>query len=263
MSRNDEYKGIIEITNKLIKIIDDIKKHNKIIQSSIEQVSKVFDSEDEKELTENVKNASKNVIILLGDAKKLITEMKSLNVNEMKLIQNNLPVIICDLAKETNILKNKYTTYINQKLIRRGKIIMPDIPDEKFKEIIETNPDAIPEFLNIAITVSADEAQLAYQDAVSRSKDVDILVRSIKELNEMMNDFAFLISEQSEKIDSIEHHIDIAVSDIRKGNTALKTANELQRKTRKCYCCICIVVIIIIIIIIGVTIPTLNNIKQF
>jgi len=108
MSRNDEYKEIVEITNKLRKIIDDIKKHNKIIQSSIEQVSKVFNSEDEKELTENVKNASKNVTILLGDAKKLITQMKSLNVNEMKLIQNNLPNMICDLAKETNILKNKY-----------------------------------------------------------------------------------------------------------------------------------------------------------
>jgi len=140
---------------------------------------------------------------------------------------------------------------------------MPDIPDEKIKQIIETNPDAIPEFLNIAITVSADEAQLAYQDAVSRSKDVDILVISIKELNEMMNDFAFLISDQSQKIDSIEHHIDIAGINVRKGNDALKVSIELQRKTRKCYCCICIIIIIVIIIVIGVTIPILNSIKQF
>jgi t-SNARE complex subunit (syntaxin) len=263
MSRNDEYKGIVEISNKLRKIIDNIKKNNKIIESSIDQVSKVFNTEDEKILTENVKNASINVTNLLNDAKILITEMKNLKINDMKLIQNNLPIMICDLAKQTNILKNKYTIQINEKLIRRGKIIMPDIPDEKIKEIIETNPNAIPEFLNFAINVPADEAQLAYQDAVSKSKDVDILLRSIKELNEMMNDFAFLISEQSENIDKIELTIEIAGNNIRHGNNELKKANELQKKTRKCYCCICIVVIIIIIIIIGVTIPTLNSIKHF
>jgi t-SNARE complex subunit (syntaxin) len=68
-----------------------------------------------------------------------------------------------------------------------------------------------------------------------------------------MNDLAFLISYQSEKIDHIENNVDQTVVYVRNGNQALRDANDYQFKKRKCVCgiiCVFLCVIIIVIMII-------------
>jgi len=59
-------------------------------------------------------------------------------------------------------------------------------------------------FLQDAILKEASsEAKAAYVDAMSRARDIELLVRSINEVASMFQDLAVLINEQSAKLDSI------------------------------------------------------------
>lgn len=68
----------------------------------------------------------------------------------------------------------------------------------------------------------------------------------------MFQDLAALVQQQSDMLDSIENNVEQATTYVKKGNANLRTAIELQKKTRKCYCCLlCIVIAIVIALIAG------------
>ena len=76
--------------------------------------------------------------------------------------------------------------------------------------------------------------------------------RSLNEVATMFQDLAALVQQQSDMLDSIENNVESATTYIKKGNANLRTAIELQKKTRKCYCCLlCIVIAIVIALVAG------------
>lgn len=76
--------------------------------------------------------------------------------------------------------------------------------------------------------------------------------RSLNEVATMFQDLAALVQQQSDMLDSIENNVESATTYVKKGNANLRTAIELQKKTRKCYCCLlCIVIAIVIALVAG------------
>jgi len=171
-------------------------------------------------------------------------------------------------------------------LVRRGEIVFGDTKTkEEIKDAVGRDPGG---FLREAIlTESSEEAQQAYTDAQSRARDIEMLVkcvlsarprgprpvlpplavpprraparpparalcRSLNEVASMFQDLAALVQQQSDMLDSIENNVEQATTYVKKGNANLRTAIELQKKTRKCYCCLlCIVIAIVIALIAG------------
>lgn len=113
----------------------------------------------------------------------------------------------------------------------------------------------------LRITDPDTAAIAALSDAAQRTRDIDRLVRSIKELSDMFDDLAILVDEESAMLNNIEAHVEIAVQNVKQGNKRLIDTIALQKKTRKTYCCVCIIlsVLLIIAVTLGVTLPRLGS----
>jgi t-SNARE complex subunit (syntaxin) len=255
---DDNYETIIKIIQRINKIKDLIVTHNQTIEYNIKQLNIVYTSDDQTKLTLNVNNTSNEVRQLITEAKKLIIQMKNLNRPDFNLKLKSLSDIIIKVTSEHNKLKDEYRLLLTTTMFRRGKIIMPHLSDDQLQQMAESNPDIFNE--QIAIQIASDEASTAYTDALSRSKDITMLVNSIKELNDMMNDLAFIITTNSEIIDRIEVNVDKTNTNVRKGNDALRVSIDYQKKNRKCLCILICIIIVIIIIVLGITI-SLNQLK--
>ena len=103
-------------------------------------------------------------------------------------------------------------------------------------------------------TVANDQVVNVYRDTTSRNAEVEKLANDVRELFEMFQDFAILVSAQHEDIISIENTIEDAQQKVESGNKELVKAIVLQRKARKkscCIACVCVVVLIIIVSVAG------------
>ena len=75
--------------------------------------------------------------------------------------------------------------------------------DEEIEKRIEANPrDFIREALQQE--VANEKVQQVYRDVTTRAREVELLANSIREVHEMFQDFAALVAQQHEQIDSIE-----------------------------------------------------------
>lgn len=100
---------------------------------------------------------------------------------------------------------------------------------------------------------ASEEAQQAWNDAQSRARDVEMLVRSLNEVAALFQDLAVLVQHQSEMLDSIEENVETAGRFIRKGNENMRDAIKYQKKSRKVLCCMmCVGLILVIVTISGV-----------
>lgn len=162
-----------------------------------------------------------------------------------------LSKLYLDVVKDHQKSKEAMRKAQEDTLVRRGEIIYGDtMSRDDIKSQVKKDPA---KFLSDAVmTEASEEAQQAYVDAQSRSRDITALVRSLAEVQSMFNDLSVLVNQQSEMLDSIENNVESAQTYIKKGNQSLKDAQELQKKTRKCYCCLlCIVISIVIALIAG------------
>jgi len=150
-------------------------------------------------------------------------------------------------------------------LVRRGKMVMggsDSRTEEQLRQDAEYDPQG---FLRDAIVEEANEqAQQAYDEAQSRARDIQMLVRSINEVASMFQDLAVLVQRQSEKLDIVENHVDAAVSFVKKGNKELRQAIAKQRCRRKCLCAlVCTAIIIVGILIAGLLAYFKGGVKAF
>ncbi len=111
---------------------------------------------------------------------------------------------------------------------------------------LKSNPKLL-EQMTIQQQKPSRAATQALEDARSRQRDIADLVASINEVAEMFNDFAALVQQQSEMLDSIEQNVEAAETYVRKGNDNLRSAIDMQKKNRKCVCCMLVCGIIVVI----------------
>jgi t-SNARE complex subunit (syntaxin) len=227
----------------------------------IANIKLTYDHHNISEIELQIDSAMLEIRNLIDEAAHLIHRIKALKLDDFKQKQQSLVSCVNDMIKEQIDIKNAYKKDIANTLIRRGKILMPGIPDQKLEDMAMNAPSTFRDM--ITITIASDEAQTAYSDAIERSREVEVLTRSIHELNELMRDLSTLITEQSTTLTRIGDNVELAVVNVGKGNKAMDDAIQYQKKTRKCYCCICSSLIIVIIVILGITLPTLNAFNYF
>ncbi|XP_031564081.1 syntaxin-16-like isoform X3 [Actinia tenebrosa] len=82
-----------------------------------------------------------------------------------------------------------------------------------------------------------------------REKEIQSIVQSISELNEIFRDLATMIVEQGTILDRIDYNIEQASVKVEQGLEQLKKAEQHQKSSRKMLCIILISVILIILLV--------------
>ena len=91
--------------------------------------------------------------------------------------------------------------------------------------------------------------------------DIYRIEQSMRDLNQLFNDLAFLVHEQGELMDVILANIQQSTRYVEKGRAELKKARKYEKKSHKKMICliVCVVVIIILFVIVGVLAGTIRK----
>ncbi|KAG6767551.1 hypothetical protein POTOM_028761 [Populus tomentosa] len=164
-----------------------------------------------------------------------------------------------DLMTEFQTLRQKIQDEYRELVERRVITVTGTRPDEKtIDHLIETgNSEQI--FQKAIQEQGRGEVLNTLEEIQERHDAVKEIEKKLLELKEIFGDLAVLVDAQGEILDNIENqvanavtHVPVtnAVDHVHNGTDALRTAKNLQKKSRKCMMIAIILVLIIAIIIV-------------
>lgn len=190
------------------------------------------------------------------------TRLKGIE-RDFEIISNNLSNLIRNAMKTTgtggHLLKKQVAECYKVRLafrdvvlgraIRQGMLVLPDQSETKLRQC---SPEEIMQMITEVTMVDAsDEAQIEYDSAMERAREVVRLADSIKEISTMMSELTILVDAQSKSLDNIADNVEDAIVYVRKGNENVRASIATQKRTRKCWC---LLITIGIIMIIGISV---------
>lgn len=90
--------------------------------------------------------------------------------------------------------------------------------------------------------------------ADQRQKDIDQIVDSIRQLNQIFREMSILVVEQGTVLDRIDYNIELTHERVAQGNVELVKANEYSAKASKKFWWCFFILLILIVILLGVVI---------
>lgn len=88
------------------------------------------------------------------------------------------------------------------------------------------------------------------QMVAEREEEVNKVVRSIVDLNDIFKDLAHMVHEQGTVLDRIDYNIEQTQFQVQEGYKQLQKAEKYQRKNRKMHCISILAVMVIIFMVI-------------
>lgn len=87
------------------------------------------------------------------------------------------------------------------------------------------------------------------QMVAEREQEVNKIVKSIVDLNDVFKDLAHMVHEQGSILDRIDYNIEQTQFQVHEGFKQLQKAERYQRQNRKMHCILCMSVTIVILVI--------------
>jgi len=154
-----------------------------------------------------------------------------------------------DLMAEYQEVQTKFKNKFRERVERQYKIVKPDATQQEIEEALEGGNTQI--FAKEILNQRHAQAKDALNYIENRHRDILRLEQSIKELHQLFVDMAILVEAQGEMIDQIEYNVSQSVAYTQDAVKNLRSANKLQKKSRKKMCCIVCVLIIVLFLIGG------------
>lgn len=89
-----------------------------------------------------------------------------------------------------------------------------------------------------------------------REEEVNKIVRSITDLNDVFKDLAHMVNEQGTVLDRIDYNVELTQVQVHEGYKQLQKAEQYQRKNRKMHCILILAVTLISMLILLVIIKS-------
>ena len=217
------------------------------------------------ELTESSRSSTKQCKGLLEELKRMGVQLRQgasgadpRGQAQYRLFQNRYHAMFSIFHKavsDNQVARATFKERVTERAVSQAKLLFPDKSDEELSSMVTSNPQALEQHLQAPEVVAHAEVQDVYDEVQERNQAINELVRSIKEINDMMSDLAVLVQEQSEQLQRIDAQVGSAVVRIEKGNKELERAIQYQKAARRKYCCIAIVGVVILLVIVGSVIP--------
>lgn len=99
--------------------------------------------------------------------------------------------------------------------------------------------------------VNAEAVEAQEQEALQREIEIDKIVNSVGELNQIFHDMDTLVLSQGEMVDNIESNIYNTLDNTRMASIQLHKANDWDRRRRRCSCLLMVVAVIGMLILLA------------
>ncbi|KAL0811646.1 hypothetical protein ABMA28_009098 [Loxostege sticticalis] len=202
------------------------------------------------------------------------------NKTEQKLATNVVVALVTTLRDLSESFRNAQSTYLKSLTSReeRSNAIF-DLPD--FEELSLNDNDLLPGLTNNQtdllfslpstsgtqknFSINDDQTNETFQKqtqkqmllfqeentrmVAEREQEVNQIVRSIVDLNDIFKDLAHMVHEQGTVLDRIDYNIEQTQVQVHEGYKQLQKAERYQKKNRKMHCILILAVTIIILVI--------------
>lgn len=177
-----------------------------------------------------------------------IPKERHLTANVVRSLANALQ----DLSVQ---FRSSQNTYIKQLKSReeRSKMYFENTSFENDFDVFTNQGDNIDDFF-VNSSKQMTQQQLLYleeentQFAQQREQEIDSVIRSIIELNEIFKDLSQMVSDQGSILDRIDYNIEQTHSQVSEGFKQLQKADVYQRKNRKMWAIIILAATTIVLV---------------
>eukprot|EP00300_Choanocystis_sp_HF-7_P021635 c20808_g1_i10.p1 GENE.c20808_g1_i10~~c20808_g1_i10.p1 ORF type:complete len:212 (-),score=68.11 c20808_g1_i10:32-667(-) len=148
-----------------------------------------------------------------------------------------------DLMKEYNDMQTEMNAKQTKHIENQIRAVRSNASPEEIEEIMDAGEDV---FKSAILSSGHEQAVEIYELAKEKNRDIHKIEQQLMELHQLFKDVYTLIEAQGHIIDSIEHNVEMSVSNMQRANVSLVKAGKSQRKSRKRMCCIGIIALIIL-----------------
>jgi len=215
-------------------------------------------TENQNSLRSNIKKIMKETGISIQAVKKMLTEMTD---STLKLRQEEGESAVVRIREQQNAdltrkfmnymktyqnMQEEYQTGYKMRMRRTLKIVNANVTEHEVEELIN-KPEITPQdLLQEAPKLTESQKQSlnsTYAEVYDTHKDILELERALNEIHQLFVDFATIVSEQEDMIDSIAHNVLKANDYVEKGVDNVKVSDMYRKRGRRVYICIILVVI--------------------
>lgn len=213
------------------------------------------ESSEEEQLIERL---TSDISLMFNSAHRLIQQIKYWStegdVKEQRLTQNIVKATVAKLQELSILFRSTQSNYVKQIKLReeRSKIYFDDSTIKNDFEVFDSRDTIDDYFVN---NKQATQQQLLLLEeentllAVQREQEVNSIVKSIVDLNDLFKDLSQMVQDQGTILDRIDYNIEQTQTQVFEGFKQLQKADQYQRKNRK-MCCIIILAATTILLII-------------
>ncbi|CAF1089393.1 unnamed protein product [Rotaria sordida] len=261
----DNESNVTDFLKEIDLIRLDIDKIDELIQEVKQIHSEMLDPRANSKLgqelddkNEEIKNSSYEVSIKL---KKMEQAKQNCDdhdkTNAQWRVKESQIFVLTRRFRDTMVAYNQETMSHRDRcksvIVRELEMSGNRKTNDELEDILESG---FPGTFNLSILVDTQKAKQSLDAIEARHLDIIKLEKSIKELYNMFQDLAILVTDQGEMIDSIEHNVSKAVDYVERGKRDVGTAQQYAKKSFKRKVCIIIILatsflLILLILLIG------------
>lgn len=179
---------------------------------------------------------------------------KRISKQQLSGLTTQLAAATNDFFKCQSDYADKMKDLLKRQFIAKGE---GEISEKRVNEILQQ--DSYNVFTQNFIS-EVQDAEQTLRELEERHNDILALEKSVSDVNMLFKEIGLLISQQGEKLDSIEQHIDQVEVHVEAGTEQLHKANVYQAKVRRKKCCIFgILTIVLLIVIVIIVVVVLTN----
>tara|TARA_B110000090_G_scaffold38661_1_gene42719 strand:- start:557 stop:1336 length:780 start_codon:yes stop_codon:yes gene_type:complete len=247
--------------------INKIKETTSVVLDITQQAILATSNEKEAELSAQINPMIVDTNKKANFTKKLLQKLKEKasegdQTSDLRIRENLLNTLtrkFVEVMKEYQSSQSKYKTEIMKKAKRQIQIVKPDATEEEVDAVIR-NGGADQLIQNSILKGETSESvKDMYESVNQRYNEIIAIEASVQEMHQMFMDFALLVEQQGEMLDSIEFQVAQSLEHVEDGNKQMVQAIDLYKsiRSKQCYCAI--FVILLLGIIAGVIAISMNK----
>ncbi|RNF14355.1 putative target SNARE [Trypanosoma conorhini] len=182
------------------------------------------------------------------DKLKVTPEMESLFVGVIRIEENQRRYMLHRLSeameayqRQQNLVEAQYRTMTERQI--KIKYTNPDgtaIDDETAKELAQAVLEN-----NVTSGIFQQSKDVLAQIIETRN-DIYHIERSMRYLNQLFNDLAFLVHEQGEIMDVVLKNIESTTQFVEAGRKEMRKARKYKKRSRRKICCLVIILAVVV-----------------
>uniref|UniRef100_A0A7S0GYM2 t-SNARE coiled-coil homology domain-containing protein n=1 Tax=Amorphochlora amoebiformis TaxID=1561963 RepID=A0A7S0GYM2_9EUKA len=252
----DEKLDVVErnaLPPEWVDIVDKIEDELKSVERKVRSLSAAYEARLKVSFNDTIKQDSeiqmmtKDITMLFRNADTNLKRIATIGTGGGNLPYQERVVrlnVMRSLARKIQSaskgFKNKQKAFMMRKQRQDGYFEGEGMDDEEIGE--QLNDEQMEQMMQLD------------KRADQRQKDIERIVESIRELNQIFRDMSILVVEQGTVLDRIDYHVEQAHQRVVAGNVELVKANEYSASASKKFWWCFFILLIMIIILLGVVV---------